>query len=307
VVPWKIRFPTMANHTGTHLLHKALQEVLGEHVRQAGSAVRPDKLRFDFTHQQALDPEERSRVERLVNERIFENLPVRAFLTPIDEARALGAMMLFGEKYGDVVRVVEIPGFSRELCGGTHVRSTAEIGAFVITGESSVGAGVRRIEAITSGEAFAYLHGQAEERERLAAELARARKEPKASKKAPDEFLTRNEREQDVGGVYVFVAEIADEPPDRLLQISDQIMQSHRPAAVVLGSRDNGRVHLLVNLDRSLEERGLDAVQVVREAAALVGGGGGGRPTMAQAGGRDPDKLPDALARAEETLLRALA
>jgi alanyl-tRNA synthetase len=307
VVPWKIRFPTMANHTGTHLLHKALQEVLGDHVRQAGSAVRPDKLRFDFTHKQALDPEERSRVERLVNERIFENLPVRAFLTPIDEARNLGAMMLFGEQYGDVVRVVEIPGFSRELCGGTHVRSTAEIGGFVITSESSVGAGVRRIEAITSGEAFAYLHGQAGERERLAAELARARKEPRTSKKAPDEFHTRSERQQDVGGVYVFVAEIADEPPDRLLQISDQIMQSHRPAAVVLGSRDNGRVHLLVNLDRSLEERGLDAVQVVREAAALVGGGGGGRPTMAQAGGRDPDKLPDALARAEETLLRALA
>jgi alanyl-tRNA synthetase len=307
VVPWKVRFPTMANHTGTHLLHKALQEVLGDHVRQAGSAVRPDKLRFDFTHQQALDPDERSRVEQLVNKRIFENLPVHAFLTPIEEARKLGAMMLFGEKYGEIVRVVEIPGFSRELCGGTHVRATAEIGSFVITSETSVGAGVRRIEAITSGEAYAYLHGQAEERERLAAELARSRKEPKASKKAPDEFLTRNERRQDVGGVYVFVAEVADEPPDRLLQISDQIMQSHRPAAVVLGSRDDGRVHLLVNLDRSLEERGLDAVKVVREAAALVGGGGGGRPTMAQAGGRDPDKLPEALARAEQTLLRALA
>jgi alanyl-tRNA synthetase len=305
VVPWKVRFPTMANHTGTHLLHKALQEVLGDHVRQAGSAVRPDKLRFDFTHTQALEPEERERVERLVNERIFENLPVHAFMTPIEEARNLGAMMLFGEKYGEIVRVVEIPGFSRELCGGTHVRSTAEIGAFVITSESSVGAGVRRIEAITSGEAFAYLHGQAEDRERLAAELARARKEPKKATAAEPDVV--EERRNRAGDVQVIVMELSATTPDDMLQLSDRLKQQNAPAAVVLGSRDNGRVHLLVNLDRSLEERGLDAVKVVREAAALVGGGGGGRPTMAQAGGRDPDKLPEALAHAERTLLQALA
>src|SRR5918994_87205 len=152
VVPWKGRFPTMGNHSGTHLLHRALRIVLGDHERQAGSAVRPDKLRFDFTHTQSLTSDERAQVEELVNERIFENLPVRPFLTPIDEARNLGAMMLFGEKYGDVVRVVEIPGFSRELCGGTHVRSTAEIGPFAVLSESSVGSGVRRIEAVTSGE-----------------------------------------------------------------------------------------------------------------------------------------------------------
>ena len=132
VVPWSVRFPTMANHTATHLLHKALQDVLGEHARQAGSAVRPDKLRFDFAHPQALTPEERAEVERQVNERVFENLPVRAFIVPIDEARKLGAMMLFGEKYGDEVRLVEVAGYSRELCGGTHVRSTAEIGPFAI-------------------------------------------------------------------------------------------------------------------------------------------------------------------------------
>src|SRR5918912_868566 len=134
VVPWSVRFPTMANHTATHVLHKALRDVLGEHVRQAGSAVRPDKLRFDFTHPQALTAEERAEVERRVNEKIFENLAVHAFVTPIDEARRLGATMLFGEKYGEHVRVVEVPGYSRELCGGTHVRSTAEIGPFVILG-----------------------------------------------------------------------------------------------------------------------------------------------------------------------------
>ncbi len=177
VVPWGVRFPTMANHTATHLLHKALQDVLGDHVRQAGSAVRPDKLRFDFTHPQHLTTEERAEVERQVNERIFQNLPVRAYVTPIEEARKLGAMMLFGEKYGEHVRVIEIAGYSRELCGGTHVRSTAEIGPFAILSESSVGAGARRIEAVTSGEAYAYLHGGLREAERLRAELEHVRKE----------------------------------------------------------------------------------------------------------------------------------
>ena len=305
VVPWKVRFPTMANHTATHLLHKALQEVLGDHVRQAGSAVRPDKLRFDFTHPQALTPEERERVEEIANARIFENLPVHAFLTPIEEARNLGAMMLFGEKYGEIVRVVEVPGFSRELCGGTHVRTTAEIGPFVILSEGSVGAGVRRIEAVTSGEAFAYLHAKAEEADELAAELERARKEPKKARAAEPDIV--EERRNKAGEVEVIVMELGATTPEDMLQLSDRLMQQNAPAAVVLGARDDGRVHLLVNLDRSLEERGLDAVKVVREAAALVGGGGGGRPTMAQAGGRDPEKLPEALARAERTLLEALA
>jgi len=295
----------MANHTATHLLHKALQEVLGDHVRQAGSAVRPDKLRFDFTHPQALTPEERERVEEIVNARVFENLPVHAFLTPIDEARNLGAMMLFGEKYGEIVRVVEIPGFSRELCGGTHVRTTAEIGPFVMLSEGSVGAGVRRIEAVTSGEAFAYMHARAEEADEQAAELERVRKEPKKARATAEPDIVE-ERRNKAGEVEVIVMELGATTPEDMLQLSDRLMQQNAPAAVVLGACDDGRVHLLVNLDRSLEERGLDAVKVVREAAALVGGGGGGRPTMARAGGRDPEKLPEALARAERTLLEAL-
>ena len=173
VVPWSVRFPTMANHTATHLLQEALREVLGDHVKQAGSAVRPDKLRFDFTHGQQLSAEERERIEERVNRAIFENHPLHVFETPIEEARKLGAMMLFGEKYGDIVRVVEIEGVSRELCGGTHVRSTAEIGPFAILSEGSVGSGARRIEAVTSGEAWALLHGRSRELDAVRAELER--------------------------------------------------------------------------------------------------------------------------------------
>ena len=308
VVPWKVRFPTTANHTATHLLHKALQEVLGDHVRQAGSAVRPDKLRFDFTHPQALSAEERARVEEIVNERVFENLPVHAFLTPIDEAKRLGAMALFGEKYGDVVRVVEVgsgdEAFSRELCGGCHVRTTAEIGPFAILSEGSVGSGVRRIEAVTSGEAYALLHARAHEAEELRGELAQARKaKPKAA--AGAEVL--EERRSEAGGVAVIVVEAKTDTVDDLMALSDRLKQASAPAAVVLGSRDDGKVSLVVNLDASLEERGLDAVAIVKEAAALVGGGGGGRPTMARAGGKDPEKLPDALATAERALVEALS
>ena len=306
VVPWRVRFPTMANHTATHLLHKALQEVLGDHVRQAGSAVRPDKLRFDFTHPQALSAEERERVAELVNERIFENLPVHAFLTPIEEARNLGAMMLFGEKYGDVVRVVEIPGFSRELCGGTHVRSTAEIGAFALLSESSVGSGVRRIEALTSGEAFAFLRAKAHEAEDLRRELEAARKEAKAKPAALAGPDIVDERRHSIGGVEVIVVEVRDASPEAMLQLSDRLKQQNAPAAVVLGGREDGRVHLVANFDDGAVAKGANASQVIQAAAALVGGGGGGRPTMARAGGKDPERLGDALAEAERALLEAL-
>jgi len=304
VVPWPVRFPTMANHTATHLLHKALQDVLGEHARQAGSAVRPEKLRFDFPHPQALTPEERAEVERRVNERIFANLPVRAFIVPIEEARRLGAMMLFGEKYGDEVRLVEIAGYSRELCGGTHVRATAEIGPFVIVSESSIGSGTRRIEAVTSGEAYALLHARAREADELRGELERARREG-PRKAAQHEVRLEPSREEEIGGVNVFVGRASGVGVDALLAESDRIKQDRAPAAVVLGSSEDGRVHLVANFDNSLEGR-LDAVAVIREAAAEVDGGGGGRPTMARAGGKNPEKLGDALAKAEEALRRAL-
>jgi alanyl-tRNA synthetase len=301
VVPWSVRFPTMANHTATHLLHQALRDVLGDHVKQAGSAVRPDKLRFDFTHGQALTAEEREQVVRIVNEKVFENLPVHAFVTPIEEARNLGAMMLFGEKYGDEVRVVEIPGFSRELCGGTHVRWTAEIGPFVLVSESSVGSGARRIEALTSADAYAYLHGRTHEADELREELTRARKESKKpAKAAAAEVTVRDE----AGGIVV--AEVQAMKGPELRDLSDQLRQSKPATAVVLGSVDDGRAYLVVNLDKSLVDQGADATAIVREAAKKIGGGGGGRPNLAEAGGKNPEGLPEAYEIAKSEIASAV-
>ncbi|HEX5449967.1 MAG TPA: alanine--tRNA ligase, partial [Gaiellaceae bacterium] len=300
VVPWTVRFPTMANHTATHLLHQALRDVLGDHVHQAGSSVRPDKLRFDFTHGQAMTAGERERVERIVNEKVFEAIPVRTFVTPIDEARKLGAQMLFGEKYGDEVRVVEINGFSRELCGGTHVRSTAEVGPFVILSEGSVGSGARRIEAVTAGEAWALLDERARELEAVRAELEQARRDAKQPKQAAagPEILWQD-RQGDV-----FVAEVSAVSSSELRDLSDRMRQQEKAQAVVLASADEGKVALVVNLDKALAE--LDAVKIVRELGSIIGGGGGGRPTLAEAGGKNVDAVRDALAAGRDKLAAAI-
>jgi len=301
-VPWSVRFPTMANHTATHLLHKALQDVLGDHVRQAGSAVRPDKLRFDFTHPQALTREQRAEVEERVNEKIFESLPVRIFETPLEEARNLGAMMLFGEKYGEVVRVVEVPGYSRELCGGTHVRSTSEIGAFTILSEGSVGSGARRIEALTSGEAFAWLHERAREAEDLRAELERVRKEakrPQADAGADFEIVDKQ------GNVVFVEARALKGGP--LRDLSDRLRKQEKADGVIVASVDDGRAYLVVNFDEALVGRGLDATSLVRELGKHIGGGGGGRPTLAEAGGKNPDGVGEALAAGKRAVAAALS
>jgi alanyl-tRNA synthetase len=300
VVAWSQRFPTMANHTATHLLHQALRDVLGDHVKQAGSAVRPDKLRFDFTHPSGLTPDERDRVERIVNEKVFEAIPVRTYVTPIEEARKLGAMMLFGEKYGDEVRVVEIDEYSKELCGGTHVRSTAEIGPFVILGERAVGSGARRIEAVTAGEAWSVLEGRSRELDAVRAELEQARREaraPKQEARGPDIVW------QDRQG-RVFVAEVTGARGGALRDFSDQLRQREDASAVVLASADEGKVALVVNLDNSLAE--VDAVRIVRELGPIIGGGGGGRPTLAEAGGKNVDAVRDALEAGRDKLAAAL-
>ena len=298
---WSERFPTQANHTATHLLHQALRDVLGDHVKQAGSAVRPDKLRFDFTHEHQLTPEERERVERIVNDKVFEAIPVRTYVTPIEEARKLGAMMLFGEKYGDEVRVVEIGDYSAELCGGTHVRSTAEIGPFLILSEGSVGSGARRIEAVTSGEAWTVLEGRSKELDEVRTELEqlkRTAKKPKQAQAGPNILW------QDKQG-KVFVAEVEGARGSALRDFSDQLRQREAADAVVLASADDGKVALVVNLDNSLA--GLDAVAIVRELGPLIGGGGGGRPTLAEAGGKNVAGVRDALAAGRDRLTAALA
>ena len=301
VVNWGDRFPTQANHTATHLLHAALREVLGEHVKQAGSAVRPDKLRFDFTHDKQLTLAERDRVERIVNEKVFEAIPVRTFVTPIEEARKLGAMMLFGEKYGDEVRVVEIDGFSKELCGGTHVRSTAEIGPFVILTEGSVGSGARRIEAVTAGEAWAILEGRSRELDAVRAELEQVRRDAKKPKHAaPETAIVWQDRDGDV-----LVAEVTAARAG-LKDLSDRLRAQEKVSAVLVGAIDDDKVALVVNLDDSVVARGVDAVQLIRSLGAHIGWGGGGRPTLAEAGGKNPAGLRDALEAGRDTLVAAL-
>jgi alanyl-tRNA synthetase len=301
-VAWNVRFPTQANHTGTHLLHECLREVLGDHVKQAGSAVRPDKLRFDFTHPQALTHAERTEVERLVNERVFSNLPVRIYETPIEEARKLGTMMLFGEKYGDIVRVVDVGGWSVELCGGTHVRSTAEVGPFTILSESSVGAGARRIEAVTAGEAFALLHERAREADDLRVELERAHKEARKPERSAGTDIVSTEREGPV-----ILAEVKELKGGPLRDLSDRLRQQEKADGAIVASTDDGRAYLVINFDESLVARGLDATQLVRDLGKHIGGGGGGRPTLAEAGGKNPDGVRDALAAGKKAVAAALA
>jgi alanyl-tRNA synthetase len=320
------RRATEANHTATHLLHAALRETLGTHVRQAGSYVGPDKLRFDFTHGAPLSEDEVARVEERVNELILANQPVRALTTTLDEARSLGAMALFGEKYGDVVRMVEVGdgSWSRELCGGTHVRSTAEIGLFKLTSETSSAANVRRIEALTGREAVGLLRARDRELEAAAAALRtspenvaeavadreRRRKELekqlRSAGSAAAEPVTPDDVVEIDGVRAVFgIRDVSD--PKALPDLADRIKnQIGDPAVVVLGARGDGRVSLLVAATPGAVERGVKAGAIVKAAAQVVGGGGGGRDTMAQAGGRDPSKLESALETARAEIERAV-
>jgi alanyl-tRNA synthetase len=324
VVERTVRLATMRNHTATHLLHAALRERLGTHVRQAGSYVGPDKLRFDFTHGERLSDDDLRVIEEQVNGWISAGLPVRAIETTLDEARSLGAMALFGEKYGDWVRMVEVEDVSRELCGGTHVTTTAEIGLFHITGETSSASNVRRIEALTGPGATDLFEARTARlrelssllkapeaelpraAERLAAKLKELQKRP-AGGDAGAQADALVGAAEDVGGVKVVTA-AAEGVTDAkaLLALSDRVAQKLGDAAVVLGAAVDGRVHLVVQSTPAAVERGIKAGEIVRVAAEIVGGGGGGRDTMAQAGGRDPDRLDEALASARERIVATL-
>jgi alanyl-tRNA synthetase len=318
------RLATMRNHTATHLLHAALRRRLGTHVRQAGSYVGPDKLRFDFTHGQRLSDEDLAEVEELVSGWIAANHPVRAIETTREEAEALGAMALFGEKYGDWVRMVEVEEVSRELCGGTHTEATSELGLFHLTAETSSASNVRRIEAVT-GPVSARLF---QERTQRLRELAGVLRVPEHEVVRAAQRLTERVKElqkgqaagpdrgtadelvgaaEELGGARVVVAPVEAPDAQALLELSDAVRQRLGDAAVVLGCAVDGRVHLVAMVAPALVERGLKAGEVVRAAAKAAGGGGGGRDTMAQAGGRDPEKLPEALATARAAIQKALA
>ena len=333
----RARHATESNHTATHLLHAALRDRLGGHVRQAGSYVGPDKLRFDFTHSAALSPDDVAAVEDAVNAWIAENEPVSPLSTTLAEARRLGAMALFGEKYGDVVRMVQIGdgARSRELCGGTHVRRTGEIGPFLILSETSSAANVRRIEALTGPAAVSLLR----ERNHLLLDVASALRTQPDNVPATVAAHERQRRELQRGGgpaagngaggtgggggaldldallasaeqahgATLLASAVPVGDAKALLAVLDQLKARLPAAAIAIGAAADGRVHLLASVPPALVHRGVKAGAIVKAAASEVGGGGGGRDTMAQAGGRDPQRLPAAIAAARGTILDALA
>lgn len=315
------------NHTGTHLLHRALRNTLGTHVEQRGSLVAPDRLRFDFSHNEKIDAEQLTKIEREVNEIILQNYPVWDETATLQAAKANGAMALFGEKYGDIVRTIIIDNgedrYSYELCGGVHVKETAEIGAFVFTNEGSVSAGVRRVEALTGHEAVRYIQENLDllynisgrlgttpnkalnRLESLEDELKTSRKQieqlqRKLAKYSFDEMI---ENMESLNGKKALIAQLDGIPGETMREIADWFRNKVKEKGVlVLGSDIDGKPMLLVVLTDDLVKAGLKAGDIIKPVAAVVGGGGGGRPNMAQAGGKDSSKLPEALDKARELL-----
>jgi len=304
----------MRNHSATHLLHKALREVLGDHVQQKGSQVDPDKTRFDFVHNQPMTNAEIRRVENIVNAEILANTANECRVLPIAEAQKLGAMMLFGEKYGDTVRVLDI-GSSRELCGGTHVSRTGDIGLFSITAEGGVAAGVRRVEAVTGDNALAYMQGMEmalggvagtlkvlpkDVPARVAAVLDQVRKlerelavlKGKLASAQGDDMLSQA---VDVKGAKVLAANLQGADSTALRETMDKLKDKLKSAAIVLASVVDGKVTLIAGVTADLTGK-VKAGDLVNMVAQQVGGKGGGRPDMAQAGGTQPENLAAALA-----------
>ena len=324
----KTRDATRRNHTATHLLHAALRQVLGTHVKQAGSLVAPDRLRFDFVHFSAVTREQLDRVERIVNEQICRNTTVSTEVRATEDAMASGAMALFGEKYGDRVRVVSVPGFSLELCGGTHVRATGDIGFFAVTQESGVAAGVRRIEAVTGDGAVTHYQHQRGALDRISAALNTT---PDQSVEivqrlqADAKRLTR-ELEQakmkaalgggsaggaqddthDVKGVKLIARRVSGLEKGALRGLSDSLRDRLGSGVVVLASENDGKVSLIASVTKDLTSR-IQAGRLVKELAPIVGGGGGGRPDFAEAGGKDPSKIDELISQAPRALESLLA
>ena len=318
----KERNNTCKNHSATHLLQKALKTVLGSHVEQKGSLVTPDRLRFDFVHFSAMTPEEIARTEMLVNEEIAKNSEVVTKVMNLEEAKATGAMALFGEKYENDVRVVSMGDFSKELCGGTHVKNTGMITTFKIVSEAGVAAGVRRIEALTGDGVFRYYH----EIEQELAEVAKAAKstpdklkekiehmlaeiktlqsevESLKSKAAKDALGDVMNQVKEVNGIKLLATAVEDVDMNGLRELGDQLKEKLGQGVIVIASSANGKVNLVAMATEEAMAKGAHAGNLIKGIAALVGGGGGGRPNMAQAGGKNPAGIPDAIAKVEEVL-----
>ena len=314
------RVKIIKNHTATHLLHRALKDVLGEHVNQAGSLVEPERLRFDFSHFGQIKPEELEQVERIVNEKIWRNIEVNISLKPIAEAKALGAMALFGEKYGDIVRVVRVGDYSLELCGGCHVPNTSVIGLFKIVSESGIGAGTRRIEAVTGESAYKLLNEQVgllkdaadklktnpkdigSRIDGLMTEIKQLQRENEslAAKLGNIEAGNLVSNAKEIEGITVLSAKVQAADMNNLRNMADDLKQKLGSAVIVLGSAHDGKVNLIAAVTKDLIERGYHAGKLIKEVASRCGGGGGGRPDMAQAGGKDPEKLDAALQLVDE-------
>jgi len=309
------RLDIARNHTATHLLHRALRDVLGGHAQQAGSEVSPERLRFDFTHLQAVDRGELDDVERLVNEKVREDLPVATKVTDYHSAVASGAFAIFGEKYGDEVRMVSAGDYTRELCGGTHLRATGQIGFFYILSEGSIGRGLRRIEAVTGRGAEEYVRERLSVMEGLAAALggtpadlesnlnnllsevdAQRREMREVQRRlAKAETARVLEEVREVNGIKVLAAQVEAPGMETLREMTDWLQTRLGSAVIVLGAVMGGKPGFVAAVTPDLVERGLKADALVREVAAVVGGGGGGRATLAQAGGRDPHLIGEAL------------
>jgi alanyl-tRNA synthetase len=308
-------------------LHKALRDVLGTHVQQAGSLVAPDRLRFDFSHNAPISREDLARIEHIINEQIIRDYPVDWTVIPYQQALASGAMALFNEKYGNEVRVVHIPGFeSRELCGGTHVERTGQIGSCFITSEASIGSGVRRIECVTGRGAVAWVEGRnallaqvaaaaQAQPERLVPQVVALQDQLKAAQKrisalerqiASGAAGMRGEQVQEVKGVRVLTARTDAASAESLRDAADHLRDKLQSGVVVLGTVIDGKPSLVAMATADAVGRGANAGQLVKQVAAVVGGGGGGRPELGQAGGRDATKLDDALATVPEFLARQL-
>ncbi len=311
------------NHSATHLMQKALRMVLGNHVEQAGSLVDPDKLRFDFTHFSPMTPEEIAKVEEIVNQEIQNGLDVVTNEMTLDEAKKTGAMALFGEKYGDTVRVVQMGDFSSELCGGTHVKNTSNISAFKIVSESGVAAGVRRIEALTGAGLIAHFN-QVEETLKEAAALLKAspadvakritalQEEVKTLSKENDKLKAKiakaaagdvTSEAEDVNGIKVLVKALSGVDMNGMRDLGDEAKQKLGEAVILYATENDGKVNLMATATEGAIKKGAHAGNLIKEVASLVGGGGGGRPNMAQAGGKNPAGIPDALKKAKEVII----